>query len=176
MDSNSFDTLYSTFSKAIFRYAYIKTSNKEFAEDITADTFCKFYEYSLSHGDIENPKAMLYRIATNLVTDHYRKKAFRDSKTVYDAEVENIASSENILQNSSIHEAFQTVKDMMKNLKSDYEDILLLHYVDDLTVQEISQALNVSENSARVKLHRAQQSLKKHLNTVENTHLNPLIT
>jgi RNA polymerase sigma-70 factor (ECF subfamily) len=174
MDSNTFDTLYALYAPAIFRFAYIKTSSKELAEDISADTFCKFFEYSLTHQNIDNPKAMLYRIASNLVIDSYRKKAYRDTKLVQDAEVEHIASNEDIFRNHSIKESFQAVQTVMKELKKDYEDILLLHYIEDLTVKEISEVLDITENSTRVKLHRAEQSLKKQLTKVDHTTLNPL--
>lgn len=173
MERDQFDALYNEYAKAIYRFVFIKTSNKDTAEDLTADTFCKFFEFSLDHPEIDSPRALLYRIASNLVIDTYRKKSFRDSKTDRDAEIEQIPSGEDLFKEHSVKEAYSTVREVMKNLKSDYEDMLLLHYIEDLTVKEISEVLKITENSVRVKLHRAQESLKVHIQKVDPNYINP---
>jgi RNA polymerase sigma-70 factor (ECF subfamily) len=138
----------------------ISSCSKAVAEDLTAETFCKYYEYLKKDTAIENPRAMLYRIASNLVIDSYRKKAYRDSKVDTDAEIELIKSDEDILHAQVLKETYEELRVAMKNIKKEYEDLLLLHFVEDMTVTEISIIQNTNENNVRVKLHRAIKSLR----------------
>jgi RNA polymerase sigma-70 factor (ECF subfamily) len=157
---NDFDTLYNDHVKAIYRFAFLKTGSKEMAHDITAETFCRYYEYSKTHTDIENKKAFLYRIARNYIIDWYRKKS-KEGTIAYDVDVNDLASSEDFIKDLSVRELYQEVRDAMKYLKKEYKDIILLHFIEELTVQEIAVINNVTENSTRVTLHRAILSLKK---------------
>jgi RNA polymerase sigma-70 factor (ECF subfamily) len=97
--------------------------------------------------------------ASNLVIDSYRKKAYRDSKVDTD-EIELIKSDEDILHAQVLKETYEELRVAMKNIKKEYEDLLLLHFVEDMTVTEISIIQNTNENNVRVKLHRAIKSLR----------------
>lgn len=160
---NIFEKTYQENAKAIYRFVYIKTSNKEVAEDLTADIFCKYFEYLQAEQIIENARAMLYRIARNLIIDTYRRKAYRESKTLHGVDMETVSSTEDILSSSVLKEAYEQVRKVMGSIKKEYEDILLLHYIEDMTVPEIAFIQGTNENNVRVKLHRAIKSLRHHM-------------
>ena len=131
------------------------------AHDVTAETFCRYYEYSQTHKAIENEKAFLYRIARNYIIDWYRKKS-KESTITYEFGVHDvIASNDDIMKDVIVRELYAEVRKAMKYLKKEYEDIIFLHFVEDLSVQEIAKVINASENTTRVTLHRAIASLKK---------------
>jgi len=52
------------------------------------------------------------------------------------------------------------VKKALSQLKDDYQNIIIWHYLDDFSAKEISQILGKSEGSIRVLIHRALKSLK----------------
>ena len=64
-----FDTLYNLYAKAIYRFAFLKTGSKETAEDVTIETFSRYYSYITDHTKVDNEKALLYRIARNYIID-----------------------------------------------------------------------------------------------------------
>jgi RNA polymerase sigma-70 factor (ECF subfamily) len=160
---NSFEKLYQDQAKHIYRFIYIKTSNKELTEDLTADTFCKYFEHQQKDPAIDNPRALLYKIASNLVIDSYRRKAYRESKIDADADTSSVPSDEDILSNHILKETYGVVTKAMKHIKKEYEDILLLHFIEDLTTTEIAYIQKTNENNIRVKVHRALKSLRGHL-------------
>jgi RNA polymerase sigma-70 factor (ECF subfamily) len=155
-----FDTLYNAHAKAIYRFAFLKTGSQEMAHDVTAETFCRYYEYSQTHKAIDNEKAFLYRIARNYIIDWYRKKS-KEGVIAYEIDVHELAASDDIIKDLSVRELYAEVRKAMKHLKKEYEDIIFLHFVEDLSVQEIAKVINATENNTRVTLHRAIASLKK---------------
>lgn len=159
--TTSFDTLYATYAQAIFRFAYIKTGTKDTAEDIVAETFCRYFEYSKTHTTIAHEKAFLYRIATNYIIDQYRKKG-ASGTTVVNISPDDFSSNDDTFEKSVIQESYRKVREAMKYLKKEYEDVLILHYIEELSIEEIATIYSSNENSIRVRLHRAVTSLRKH--------------
>lgn len=57
----------------IYRYCYFKVHSRETAEDITQETFLRFFE-SRNYEDTGKPLHYLYTVARNLCIDEYRRK------------------------------------------------------------------------------------------------------
>ena len=66
---------------------------------------------------------------------------------------------ETIEQKQELEQVFAKIK----KLKKDYQDVLFLHYVEDLSIKEIAFIQKKQENAVRVLLHRALKELKKKL-------------
>ena len=71
--SSTIEALYDAHFDAIFRYVVRRVGSVAEAEDLTAQTFYKALR-SLRRFTEDNPKAWLYRIATNEVNDHFRRR------------------------------------------------------------------------------------------------------
>jgi len=63
----------------------------------------------------------------------------------------------------------ENLKKALRRLRDEYSEVIIWHYLDDLSVKEIAEILNKRENNVRVLLHRALESLKAQLNTEKNT-------
>ncbi len=57
----------------LLKYCYAKVKNRELAEDITQESFLRFFN-TKNYGSIERQMPYLYTIARNLCLDHFRKK------------------------------------------------------------------------------------------------------
>jgi RNA polymerase sigma-70 factor, ECF subfamily len=160
MEEKKFSNVYKEFSGNIFRYIYFKVSDYEVAADLTADTFTRFWKVSLRE-PIENTKAFLFSIANGIIIDYYRKKK-KQKKVSLDVIDEwllgVIDKNEEVLSNK---QEITYIFLKLKKIKKPYQDILLLYYVEELNVDEISLIINKTENNTRVMLHRALQALKK---------------
>jgi RNA polymerase sigma-70 factor (ECF subfamily) len=53
------------------------------------------------------------------------------------------------------------LKKYLSEIKEEYREILIMKYVDDLRISEISKITNKSQTNTRVTIHRALQTLKK---------------
>ncbi len=157
--------LYTQYSDSIFRFCFMKTSRREVALDLTQETFTKFWEYMSSGHEVQESKALIYRIATNLVIDYYRKKK-SDSLDIltengFDFRFEENQSIETKFEIEQLHTKIQLLPDK-------YKDILIMRYVDDMSVKEIAQVYDEQENTISVRIHRAIEKLKQTYTTKEH--------
>jgi len=135
----------------IYRYCYFKVKNQHLAEDLTQETFLRFFNQSnyISRG---RQLAYLYTIATiarNLCIDRYRKphdipKDTDDTRTA----MEDV-------------ETAIIIKEALDLLPDDMQEIILLRYVNDLSMKEISIITGISRFAIRRKINGALSQLKQ---------------
>lgn len=152
---------YDEHSDAIFRYCLFKVSDREKAIDLTQDVYIKVWQYLLAGNEVENMKALLYKVARNLIIDEYRKKKFDSLDVMSEAGFEPVDHAQ--LDTISIVEAGLLV-DRIKELPESYSEVVFMRYVDDLSVKEIAEALGEHENNVSVRIHRGLHKLKASIN------------
>jgi RNA polymerase sigma factor (sigma-70 family) len=148
---------YDAYNDAIFRYCYFKTSDREKAIDMTQDTFAKTWEYLAAGKRIDNMKSFLYKVASNAITDSYRKKK-SDSLDALQERGYDIRSDENEKTIRAI-EGDEVMK-YLDELDEPYKEVLTLRFVHDLSIDEIIEITGESGNTISVRLHRALNKLK----------------
>jgi len=152
----------------IYRFIYLKVSSAEIAQDLSSETFLRGWKaYNKTKNEIENPQAFLYQIARNLVIDFYRKR--EKTKTI---SIEEYLETDNFNVNNitnSIEEKIMLVSDIdsiktaLGKLKDDYQNVIIWHYLDDLSISETAKLLDKTEENTRVLLHRALKALREKL-------------
>ena len=175
-EKEAFAEIYDFYVIRIFRFVYLKTSSKETAEDLTSETFLKCWRYIKKKSEdgkkeiVKNNKisSFLYKIARNLIIDHYRKK--KDYLVDIDEEVENtiVDQNQDILADITKKEEIEDLKESLSYLKDDYQEILIFRYVEDLLMSEIAEITGKKEGALRVQIHRAIKALEKVVEMREN--------
>ena len=166
MKKREFVKLYDRYAPRIYRFTYLKVNSPQDSEDLTSETFFKFWQ-NLANKDekIDNPRALLYRIANNLVTDFYRKKS--RTELILDPEEDNVLAK--IPDKTDLNKRINLNSDMIKvkkalsQIKGEYQNIIIWRYLDDFSAKEISQIMEKPEGTIRVLIHRALSALKKGL-------------
>lgn len=132
----------------IYRYCYFKLKNQYLAEDITQETFLRFFE-SDGYRDVGRPLAYLYTIARNLCMDEFRKVSTEELK-------------EEILQEGFEDEVVQrqVLQQAMECLTKEEQELLLLRYVNELAFSDLCKLYGKS----RFALYR---DLSKIINKLE---------
>lgn len=152
-----FVAIYETLADAIFRHCYFKVNNKELAQDLTQQVFMRFWVFMKDTDDINNPRALLYRIARNLVIDWYRKKKVGSLDNLIEAGFDRLdIHGENIEQTAEINNILK----VLDKMSPEDQDIITWRYVEDLSPKEIAEILCEKENTVSVRLHRAVEQLK----------------
>lgn len=145
----------------IYRYCYFRLRNRETAEDITQETFLHYFEkYNLT--TTEQALKCLYTIARNLCIDEYRRKPLEslDSHTLDDptsADLSKDTSNEDQLLISLV------VKSVLSEMEMDEQELLLLRYVNEVSVSTISQILGISRFAVRRRLMTVTKKFKNKL-------------
>lgn len=168
-DEQAFARLYDEYVESIYRFVYSKLSAKEQAEDVTSDVFLRFWQAVQKGEEIRHVRGILYRIARNLIIDVYRRRqtasivgpvTFQEDETSTDDE----AYLSDAGRGSRAIEAETDVAlllDQMRQLKEDYQDVLTLRLIEDLSYQDIAEALGKEEGTVRVLYHRALKALQR---------------
>lgn len=151
----------------IYRFVYLKVSSNDIAEDLTSETFLKFWEKTNNNEKVDNPQAFLYQIARNLVVDHYRERG--RTQIVSADNVPITDPKEGPREKSFVNSELQEAEKAMSNLREEYKDVLIWYYLDEMTVPEISEITNKSEGAVRVQVHRALNALRKEIENKRKT-------
>ena len=165
MKKRQFIKFYDKNAPRIYRFVYLKVNSPQDSEDLTSEAFFKFWEYlDNKKKKIDNPKALLYKIANNLVIDFYRKKS-RSEITIdpEDAILAKIKDKTDLNAKLVLDSDIIKVKKALNQLKGNYQNIIIWRYLDDFSVKEIAQIMEKPENNIRVLIHRALKVLKSKL-------------
>lgn len=162
IDAQAYSDLYDKYVASIYRYIYFKINITEIAQDLTGDTFLKTWQYLQKGNKIENIKAFFYQTASNLVTDYYRSSA---SKSVSIKKAENIADIKSSAEIDKINltAELKIIKEALKQINETYKEIIVLYFIEQLSISEIAKIKEKSEGAIRVLIHRALKSLKSNL-------------
>lgn len=154
-DSAAYARLYDQYFPKIRRYVYFKVPKTEDTDELTAEVFLRGWEYATS-SKVENPGALFYRIARNLIADFYRQR--KEEEAIGEREV---ASKEDIAEATAAVDEQQQLITQLRNIKDEYRDVLVMKYLDEMSVKEIAVILEKTPNNVRVLLHRAKNALKE---------------
>jgi len=153
-----FSQIYDRYIDKIYRFIFFKVNSQPIAEDLTSETFLKTWETFKNGNKIENPQAFLYKTARNLVIDFYREKG--KVQIVSDENPFIPDPSQNLEEKAILRSDLDQIRQALTNLKDDYQNVIIWHYLDDLPISEISHMLDRTEEATRVLLHRALNALK----------------
>ena len=156
-DTEAFGQVYDALVKPIYRYIYYRVE-PQIAEDLTEDTFLKVWENLKKFKQGKTPfSAWVFRIAHNLVCDHYRK-----NETVFEID-ENIANPTDDLNPQyqiSVKLNQVHLRQALKKLPENYQEVLVLKYINDVDNTTIAQTIGKSEGAVRILQFRALNQLR----------------
>lgn len=152
-----FKRMYQQHVNDIYIYFYWRTNDQEIAEDLTSEVFTKAWR-SWKDFDGKYPKAWLFAIAKNHLTDYWRKKKDLSinedlQETIADESepIENIIDQE--ISKRKLYNALDSLPESMRN-------VIELKVLNSLSAKETGQILGLSESNVRIIQHRAIKRLK----------------
>lgn len=153
MNESEFENFYHEHSRPLWAYVRRVADSAEIADDVTQESFLKFLGATLRTD--ENKKAYLYRIATNLTYDYFRRRQ-REIKrqTTFDAPFYKEPVYEPFAADSGLTAVFD-------KLNMQERSLLWLAYVEGHPHTEIAAMLGLKSLSVRVLLFRARRKLAK---------------
>lgn len=160
---------YEMYSDSIFRFILFKIDNREKALDLAQETFMKTWVHITKNGEPKNTRAFLYKVASNLVIDEYRRRGKKDYATdsleVLSEDGFEPSSSTNELESMTDRLDGEKVMALVNSLPPMYSSVLFLKYTEELSIPEIAENLEVSQNVVSVRLNRALAKLKELVET-----------
>lgn len=153
---------YDDLSDAIFRHCYYRCFDREKARELMQECFMRTWEKLAAGDDIQNLRAFLYRVATNLVIDSSRRKT-TDSLDAMTEDLGFEAVDHGAHGRMEIAAETSRIAGLMDKIDPKYRDAVSLRYIDGLSPKEIAEIVGESENAVSVRIHRGLAMLREHL-------------
>ena len=148
----------------IYRFVFFRVPGAQEAQDITSETFTRVWQYVSEGHEIENLRALLYQTARNLLNDYYRLASRRDVALEDGGNQNNLVSESDILEKKMDKDLnLRRIKKALGNIKEEYQEVIILRYLNDFDLKETAEIIKKSYGATRVLLTRALTSLKKEL-------------
>jgi RNA polymerase sigma-70 factor (ECF subfamily) len=156
MDEQTFRIFYESTARPLWSYLSRILGNGTLADDLAQESYYRFLRATLKSEDPAYQKTYLFRIATNLARDHWRRLPHQEQGEVADPEqvLGNDRTAERVQQRSDLGRA-------MGNLKPREREILWLAYAEGASHKEIADVLGLRAPSVRLLLFRARQKMLK---------------
>lgn len=135
----------------IYRYCYFRLKNQHMAEDITQETFLRFFESS-SYKDTGRPLAYLYTIARNLCIEEFRRVPTEELKE----EIEQKGFEDTIVEKQTLYEA-------MDSLTKEEQELLLLRYVNEVAYKDLCRLYGKSRFALYRELSQITNKLERRI-------------
>ncbi len=161
LDEAALSELYDRYELKIYSYIYRRTSDQTLCEDLTAQVFLKMLEA------IHNEKAWhssfsgwLYRIAHNLVIDHYRSRD-RQKQISLD-EAPNMPDAGNSpLRAAEIQLDTEYLQSAIRRLTDEQAQVISLRFIEGYSFGEIAAMMEKTEGAVKALQHRAVATLRQ---------------
>lgn len=161
-EPEAFGVLYDHYQPQIYRFIILKVSRRQEAEDLTHQVFVAAWKNMPNYEDQGYPfSSWLYQIARNQVIDHYRLK--KPDVNLEEDQVQELTGTDDAESQAEESLAMSKVQRAIKELSGEYQDVVIMRFIEELSVREVAQALGKSEGAIKVMQHRAIKELKEAL-------------
>jgi RNA polymerase sigma-70 factor (ECF subfamily) len=165
-DKELFLQAYDRYAPRIFRFIFYKIGKDQSqAEELTQQAFFKTWEYLCEGAQpIQHMQAFLYQVARNLVHDFYRMQdrapaALTEQEYAAPSAASPFGAAGAAIDPLHLDRALDAIP-------AQYREIILLRFMDDMSIAEISEVLHKKKDTVYVILHRALKSMRSALDTL----------
>ncbi|PRO67161.1 RNA polymerase sigma factor SigW [Alkalicoccus urumqiensis] len=169
-NQEAFAELVELYKDRVYHVAYRILGNVHEAQDVSQEAFLRAYTNLDSYDENRKFSTWIYRIATNLAIDRIRKK-----KPDFNLE-DRVGGTENLDYHSQFAdetplpeeqivklEMQEWVQDEIMQLPPKYRTAVILKYIEDLSLKEIAEVMNLPVATVKTRIHRGREALRKRL-------------
>jgi RNA polymerase sigma-70 factor, ECF subfamily len=162
VNQTEFLQIFDAHGGSIFGFIYNRVGrHKELAEDISQEVFVRAWRererFDPAKGGI---KTWLFTIARNLIIDHYRAQARRQTDSL-----ENVPESHTATHSSDASLLMHFLTGKLPELSEEDCELITLRYIEQLELEEIAEIIEKNYNATKVAVHRALYKLRDLINS-----------
>ena len=156
-DEQAGEQLIRKYYTAIYQYCFLHLRDRDLAEDMTQETFTRFFEALRTYTDYGKLKNYLYRIAGNIIKNYYKKK-----KELPMEEMSDIPGSD--MRDEEIR---MDIEQAIDRLPKELKEITILFFFQDLKQKDIARLLDINLSLVKYRISRAKKLLSEYLEVRE---------
>ena len=172
-DTESFGELVELFKDKVYQVAYRMVGHPQEAQDVAQEAFLRAYT-NLDKFDMDRKfSTWLFRIATNVAIDRLRKKKpdfYLEDKIkgteglTYESQ---LAADQELPEDQVVNlEMQEWIQSEINQLPLKYRSAVILKYMEDLSLKEISEILDMPISTVKTRIHRGREALRKRMRKI----------
>ena len=154
-DSRAIGKLCAHFYSKIYRFIYYRVNTVEDAEDLTSEVCLRVIKSI--HEQKGSFYAWIFRIASNMITDHYRRRVVRSNVESVGESIEEMIDEGN-KQNELLEQ--KELRQSLKQLTEEQQEVVVLKFIEGYGTDEIANMLGKSSGAIRAIQFRALTALR----------------
>ena len=158
LDPAALAEIYDLYSGKIYSYIYHRTGDAAVAEDLVGDVFVRMLEaLRADRAWSTSLQGWLYRIAHNLVVDHFRRQSKRDGPELDErwmAGEDPTTSFEGLFSSNQLRIA-------MRFLTEEQRQVIVFKFAEGLSNVEVAAVMNKTEGAIKALQHRALEAMRR---------------
>ncbi|EKN70412.1 RNA polymerase sigma factor SigW [Neobacillus bataviensis LMG 21833] len=172
-DQDAYGEIVEIYKNSVYQLCFRMLGNRHEAEDMAQEAFIRAFVNIRTFNQNLKFSTWLFRIATNLCIDRMRKKkpdyyldaevAGTEGLTMYSQIPSKTPLPESEVESLELHENVQ--KEILK-LPEKYRSPIVLKYIEELSLNEISEILDLPLGTVKTRIHRGREALRKQLRYV----------
>lgn len=161
-----FQELYDKYHQDLFQFLYYMVRNREQAEDLVQEVYIKVLKAYERFEGKSSEKTWLFSIARHVAIDHFRKQKGWKQRLMetFDWNTQQVKDNQPLpeeitLQNEEIKQMYHC----LEHVTVDQRAVILLRYMQSLSITETAEALGWTESKVKTTQHRALKQLKSYM-------------
>jgi RNA polymerase sigma-70 factor (ECF subfamily) len=165
-EEEAYRELYASVQKKLLYFDYRITGSPDDTQEIVQETFERVFT---KVGSLKNPDLLvswIYRIASNLSKDRLKQNGRYSDEPLEETDVSSEEMTDEIVFKKMDQ---QNLEAALGRVHAKYREILILHYINGCSYQDIAIILDLRVAQIRGRIYQAKQSLRRELNEMETT-------
>jgi RNA polymerase sigma-70 factor, ECF subfamily len=155
-EANAFEDLVAAMERPLLYYATSITGSRDSGLDVLQEVWIKAFR---SIGKLKDPGALrswLYSITHGIAVDRIRRNTARERAE--SVELEDFQEAD---EPSFAAEDAAEIHQALSELGLKHREVLVLHFLDDLSIEEIAKVVGCSEGTVKSRIHYAKRAMKE---------------
>ena len=155
-EAEAFDDLIAVMERPLLYYAMALTGSEDGALDVLQDVWIKVFRGIHKLRDPGSLRPWLYSIVHGIAVDRIRRNSSREQ-----AESVHLEDFEEAEEPSFAEEDAAAIHDALNRIGLKHREVLVLHFLEDLSIAEIAKVVGCSEGTVKSRLHYAKRAMKQ---------------
>lgn len=161
LDTDALARIHDIYYGPLFRYIAFRVSDRDIAEDLTSEVFTRFLSALRKPTSPDTTlRGWLYAVASNVVSDHMRRR-YRAPQVELDEAIVSHAAGPAELAEAAATRA--DLREAMTFLTEEQQHVIALRFDRELPIQEVARAIGKTEGAVKQLQARAIAALARKL-------------
>lgn len=163
---SAFEAMVYRYHGPLYAYLYRMLDRKPLAEDLVQECFLRAMEAFRKGHLPDSLRPWLYRIASNLCKDHWRKASYR-SECLQDQPEMEYPAEETVASIFERQQERERVVEAVHRLSPEKRNLIVLRFYQELKLEEIARILELPLSTVKSRLYQSLGELHRFLNDGE---------